>query len=145
MNASDVLAKYVIAQSGDASDVADLYAAQTRYIPGHTGRVLLTPSEIHEFESRLLAGYSKISGHVRMAAVDGNLVAAVVDWDTTHIGTVPLPDGTVLEATNRILQLETAEFIRIDDEGKIAEHVRIFDSADMRRQLVEDLTHGSAG
>ena len=65
----------------------------------------------------------------------GNQAAYEVVTQMTHDGPMPMPDGTVLEATGKQLSYEIGIFLTLDDDGVIAEERGYLDTAAIATQL----------
>lgn len=136
MSADKTIRSYLDAfNAGDLDALAGLYAAATEYRQPFLPTALTTPAEIKGFESGMFSGFSDVSVEIVWIVAEGDRAAAGAVVHATHTGPMPLPDGGELLATNKRIQLETAEYIRVDAAGKIVEHQRYMDSGGFMRQL----------
>jgi ketosteroid isomerase-like protein len=112
---------------GDVDGLAALYAPRTDYRQPATTQLLTTPDAVRAFEAGMFAGFSGITIELDWVIANGNEAAAGARIRATHTGAMPTPDGGAIAATNKTIELQTAEHIRVDDEGKIVEHQRYSD------------------
>ena len=137
MAAQDALRSYAAAfEAGDAAAVAACYAPVTSFShPFTMGTPLTEPAVIEQFESVMFSVFSGADVEIVNMVELGDRVAAEVVVRTTHTGPMPLPDGTTLQPTNRRIEIRSGEFVRVDRQGRIAEHHRYYDSAGLMAQL----------
>ncbi len=119
----------------DLDGLVGLYAEQTDYRQPFLPDALRTPDAIRAFEGAMFSGFSGTTCEIEWLVAGGNEGAAGVVIRSTHTAAMPLPDGSVLPATNRTIELHSSEHMRVDDEGKIVEHRRYVDTASMMAQL----------
>lgn len=65
----------------------------------------------------------------------GNQAAYEIAVQMTHDGPMPMPDGTLLEATGKELSVEIGNFLTFDDDGLIAEERPYLDATAVALQL----------
>jgi ketosteroid isomerase-like protein len=133
----DALQRYADAfAAGDASALAACYAPVTSFShPFTMGTPLTDPTSIEQFESVMFSVLSDATVEIANVLEVGDRAAAEVVVHTTHTGPIPLPDGSTLAPTNKRIEIRSAEFLRVDDEGRIVEHRRYYDSAALMAQL----------
>jgi predicted ester cyclase len=122
-------------EQADVDGLAAMYAARTDYRQPYSPEPLTSPAEVKAFETGMFAAFSDISLEVEWLVTNGDEGAAGVRIRATHTNAMPAPDGGEIPATNRTIELHTAEHIRLDGAGKIVEHRRYMDSGDFFRQL----------
>jgi len=66
---------------------------------------------------------------------EGNLVAYSLTIRMTHDGPLPMPDGSVIEATGEKVSSGSAVFWRLEDEGLVIEERSYFDATGVALQL----------
>jgi steroid delta-isomerase-like uncharacterized protein len=64
-----------------------------------------------------------------------NQAAYEIAVQMTHDGPMPMPDGTVLEATGKELSVEIGNFLTLDDDGVIVEERAYLDATAVAMQL----------
>lgn len=62
-------------------------------------------------------------------------IAFVIAVQMTHDGPLPMPDGTIIDATGEQISFETGVFWTLDDDGLIAEERGYFDATAVALQL----------
>lgn len=120
---------------GDVDALAALYAPMTDYQQPATPQPLTTPEAVREFEAGMFSGFSDISITIEWIIPDGDEAAAGARIRATHTGAMPTPDGGQIPATNRTIELLTAEHIKVDGDGRIVEHRRYNDMLSFMAQL----------
>ena len=136
MTAEATIRSYVDAfNRSDVAALASHYADKTSFVQPFAPVPLTTPEEVRAFEQGMFDGFSDVHAEVEWLVADGERAAAGVRITAVHTAAMPLPDGTVLSATGRGVDLRTAEHLRVDGDGKIVEHERYVDSASLLRQL----------
>jgi steroid delta-isomerase-like uncharacterized protein len=120
---------------GDVEALAAMYAEQTDYRQPYAPEPMTSPDAVKDFESAMFGAFSDISLDVEWVIADGNEAAAGARIRATHTSALPGPGGGEIPATNRTVDLHTAEHIRVDDAGKIVEHRRYMDSGEFMAQL----------
>lgn len=118
----------------DVDALAALYAPATSYSNTLSPEPMTSPDAIRAFESPMFSAFSDTSAEVDELVVEGDRVAARITVRARHTGTLDTPAGPV-PATDRTIVLRCAEFMRTDDDGRIVEHHRIFDSGSFLAQL----------
>ncbi len=81
------------------------------------------------------APFADSSGHTLKRLVDGNELFAEIEWTSTNVGDIPMPDGTVLPATGKTITVRVAYYARVDDDGQIVEMRSYPDVAAWMEQL----------
>jgi hypothetical protein len=120
----DILDTYIARfNAADVDGLAALYADATDYRQPLAPGPLTTPAAVHAFESEMFGGFHDVEVTIDWRVGGGAEVAAGMTIRATH------NDSGV-----RIV-LETAEHVRVDGGGKIAEHTRYCDSAAFLAQL----------
>jgi steroid delta-isomerase-like uncharacterized protein len=66
---------------------------------------------------------------------DGNRAAFVVAIQMTHDGPLPMPDGSVIDATGEKIAFDSAIFWTFDDDGLVVEERGHFDATAIALQL----------
>ena len=72
---------------------------------------------------------------VKTVVESGHIIAAELVVGATHTQPMPTPDGNMIPATGKRLELAMGEFWRLDDDGRIIEEHRYLDTATMFAQL----------
>ncbi len=62
-------------------------------------------------------------------------IAFVVAVQMTHDGPMPMPDGTIMDATGERISFESGVFWTLDDDGLVAEERGYFDATAVALQL----------
>jgi steroid delta-isomerase-like uncharacterized protein len=118
----------------DVDAIAELYAATTSVRNPFSPAPLTTPDEVRAFVGPMFAAYRDLEAAAQDVLTDGHRLAARLRIRGRHIGSLATPTGTVA-GTGREVEMRTAEFLRVGDDGRIVEHERIFDSAAVLAQL----------
>jgi len=135
MSADVALKAYLNAfNSSDPEALAALYAPATSYRNPFSPQPLTSPDEVRAFESPMFAAFSDTSATLEDILVDGDRAAARVTVRARHTGDMQTPGGPV-GATGKTIELNCAEFIRTDGDGRIVEHHRYFDVGSFLAQL----------
>lgn len=135
MSADVALKAYLNAfNNSDPEALAALYAPSTSYRNPMAPQPLTSPDEVREFETPMFAAFSDTSASLEDIVVDGDRAAARVTVRATHTGDLQSPGGPV-GATGKTIELNCAEFIRTDADGRIVEHHRYFDAMSFLAQL----------
>jgi steroid delta-isomerase-like uncharacterized protein len=121
--------------SGDVDALADCYAVdatqQHPFFPaGNQGR-----DAIRQSEGGIFAAFSDIDWQPQRCVEGDDWGAIEATVSATNTSDMPLPDGNVLPATNKRITIPIAMFVRLDDDGVIAEEHRYLDVAGMMGQL----------
>jgi steroid delta-isomerase-like uncharacterized protein len=135
VSAEDTFRSYLDAfNRADVDAITLLYAASTSVRNPFSPTPLMTRDEVRAFVSPMFAAYRDVTAVVEDVLTDGRRLAARLRIRARHVGALAAPTGTV-EGTGRLVDMRTAEFLRVDDDGLIVEHERIFDSAAVLAQL----------
>ncbi|MDZ4278364.1 MAG: ester cyclase [Dehalococcoidia bacterium] len=81
-----------------------------------------------------LAAFPDLNFALKTVVTSGDTVAFEGAGTGTHKGPLAGPTGAI-PATNRTAEIRFAAFLRVDDQGLIAEERRYFDMAGMMQQL----------
>ena len=121
---------------GDVIALTALYARDTCFRNPFSAAPITTPEAVRAFVAPMFAAFSDMAATVDDLLVGDAQVAARLIIRARHTGDLPRPTGAV-RGTGRVVQMRTAEFVRVGDDGLIVEHERIFDSAAVLAQLGE--------
>ncbi len=119
---------------GDAAAVAALYAPEATFRNPFSPAPMTTREAVRAFVAPMFAAYSDMAATVEDVVAEGERVAARLVIRGLHTGILQRPAGPVA-GTGRRVQMRTAEFLRVDGDGLIVDHERIFDSAPLLAQL----------
>ena len=135
MPVKDTLQAYLDAfNKGDIEAIASLYAPSTEYWNPFSPQAITSPDAVREFETPMFSAFSSVRAELEESIVEGDRVAARVVVHGEHTGDLQTPGGPV-PATGKAIELHSAEFVRVDGDGRIVEHHRIFDAAAFMAQL----------
>jgi steroid delta-isomerase-like uncharacterized protein len=135
MTAADTFRAYVDAfNRADVSTLVGLYAERTEFLNPFSPEPLTTRAAVGAFVAPMFGAYSDMRAEPDGVIADHPLVAARLTIRARHTGDMKGPAG-VVTATGKPVRLRTAEFLRVDAQGLIVQHERIFDSAAILRQL----------
>jgi steroid delta-isomerase-like uncharacterized protein len=135
MPADKVLQAYLDAfNRGDVDALAALYAPSTVYLNPFSSQPVTSPQAVRDFEAPMFAAFGEVRAELEETIAVGDRAAARVVIRAKHTGTLQSPGGAV-PATGKAIELHSAEFLRVDTEGRIAEHHRLFDAAAFMTQL----------
>ena len=135
MNAEQTLRSYADAFNRAAlDDLVAHYADVTEYHQPFLPTPLTSPHTIHEFESSMFAAFSDVHVEIEWMVSDGKLASAGMLIRAVHTAEMPTPTG-VLAATGNPIAIASAEFIEIDDAGRIICHRRYQDTGQLMAQL----------
>ncbi len=81
------------------------------------------------------APFANSSAHTLKRLVHGNELFAEVEWTSTNVGEIPMPDGSVVPATGKTITLRTAYYARVNDDGEVVEMRSYPDVAAWMEQL----------
>ncbi len=81
------------------------------------------------------APFANSSARQLKRLVDGNEVFAEIEWTSTNTGDLPMPDGSTVPATGKIITVRVAYYARVDDDGQILEMRSYPDVAAWMEQL----------
>jgi steroid delta-isomerase-like uncharacterized protein len=125
----------------DVPALVALYAERTEFRNPFSPAPLTSRAAVHAFVAPMFAAYSDMRAEPEGVLVAGDGLAARVTIEARHTGELRepagagRPAGVVVRPAGKTVRLRTAEFLRVDTEGLIAEHERIFDSAAVLLQL----------
>ena len=135
MTAEQTLRSYVDAANRSAlDDLVATYADVTDYRQGFLPAPLTTRPAIHEFESAMFGAFSDIHFAIDWIIADGNRASAGLRIRAVHTADMPSPGGLIV-ATGKAIAVESAEYIEVDDDGRITRHLRYQDTGQMMAQL----------
>lgn len=135
MAANETLQSYLAAFNvGDIDAIGSLYASSMTYWNPFAQGPITSSQAVREFEAPMFAAFSAVRADLEESISDGDRVAARVVVHADHTGELQTPAGSV-PATGKSIELHTAEFFRVDGDGRIVEHHRIFDVAAFMGQL----------
>lgn len=133
--AGDTFGAYLEAfNRGDAAAVAALYAECTHFVNPFSREPMTTRAAVEAFISPMFAAYSDMHAEHDGVVVDGDRVATRLTIHARHTGTVHRASGPV-PPTGEVIVSRSAEFMRVDADGLIAEHERIFNAVAVLRQM----------
>jgi predicted ester cyclase len=69
--------------------------------------------------------------------VSGNMAAIRFVFEGTHLGPLPMPDGTTLPPTGRKVRIDSTEFFTFNDAGKLIHLETLTDDVAMLGQLTK--------
>jgi steroid delta-isomerase-like uncharacterized protein len=90
---------------------------------------------IRAAESRLFDSFDDIDLRLTNLVENGQWAAAEFAVQATHTKPLPMPDGTSLPPTGRVVKLTMASFMHLDDNGQILEAHRYQDNLAFLRAL----------
>src|SRR6516165_3254850 len=111
---------------GDVPALVSLYAESTEFRNPFSPTPLTSRAAVHAFVAPMFEAYSDMRAEPDGVLVAGDSLATRVTIRARHTGELTQPTGAI-QPTGKTIQLRTAEFFRVDSEGLIAEHERIFD------------------
>lgn len=82
-----------------------------------------------------VSGFSELALEIEEAVQSGDLVAMRLAGAAKHTGSIELRPGEVLAPTHRIVRFEVANFLTLDEQGKIRADRAIFDVVGVLAQL----------
>ena len=135
MAAAETMQSYLDAfNKADIAAIASLYAPSTAYSNPFSPQLITSPEAVQEFETPMFAAFSSVRAELEDLITDGDRAAARVVVHAEHTGELQTPAGPV-PATGKSIELHTAEFVRVDGDGRIVEHYRVFNAAEFMAQL----------
>jgi steroid delta-isomerase-like uncharacterized protein len=90
---------------------------------------------IQAAEGTLFGSFEQISLRRTNLLEDGEQIAAEFVVTATHTKELPLPDGTTLPATGKVIELTMAAFFRLDTDDLVTESHRYQDNLAFMRAL----------
>lgn len=136
MGAEQTLRAYIKAfNRADVDAIAAAYHDETEYRQPFSPVPLTTPEAISAFEGAMFAGFSDVGVEVEWLVANGDRAAAGMTIRATHTGTMPLPDGQSLAPTGRRIEIRNADYMRVNENGRIVEHVRYGNPVELLTQL----------
>lgn len=135
MTAEQTLRSYVDAFNRAAlDDLVAHYADATEYRQPFLPTPLTGRHEIREFEASMFAAFSNVHTEIEWMVSSGQQASAGLLIRAVHTADMPTPAG-VLPATGNAIAVQSAEFIEIDDAGRIVCHRRYQDTGQLMAQL----------
>jgi steroid delta-isomerase-like uncharacterized protein len=135
VSAKDTFRSYIDAfNRGDVAALAALYAPETTFRNPFSPAPMTTREAVRAFVAPMFSAYSDVTAMVQDMVADDDRVAARLGIRAIHTGLLSRPSGPVA-GTGRRVQMRTAEFLLVDDDGLIVDHERIFDSVVVLAQL----------
>lgn len=92
-------------------------------------------SAIRESSKQWFDAFSEMKIELKQSTVSGNNVALLYRCAGRHTGELEMAPGERVPATNKPAVVDVAEFITLNNEGKIVRDVAIMDSAKLLMQL----------
>jgi steroid delta-isomerase-like uncharacterized protein len=133
--AVDTFRAYVEAfNRADVLALVMLYSEQTQVLNPFSPEPLTTRAAVQAFVGPMFSAYSDMHAEPVGVVADGRMVSSRLTIRARHTGELNGPAGPVAP-TGQVVTLRTAEFMRVDGDGLIVEHERIFDTAAVFRQL----------
>jgi hypothetical protein len=157
----------------DVPALVALYAEQTDFRNPFSPAPLTSRAAVQAFVAPMFEAYSAMQAEPDGVLVAGDCLAARLTIQARHTGELAQPAAVrpagaqqpagarqparprqpagliqparAIQPTGRTVRLRTAEFLRVNSEGLIAEHERIFDSAAVLVQLGVGGAGGWAG
>ena len=119
----------------DANAIAALHApSAVNYFPG-SPEAIQGREAIRKFNETMSKAFQDTEMKFSNIIPKGDTVAVEFIFKGKNTGQLELPSGTILPATNRQVTLPGALFLRVNDEGLIAEQRIYFDNASFLQQL----------
>lgn len=125
-------------RSEDADRYANLYAEDAVMIEPLLGEPLHGQDAIRAGEAALFDAFGEIDPDVTSIVADGRRIAVEVVMRALNDGPLELGNGELLPATGRRVDVPTAWFFELNEEGKIVRERDYFDTAAILRQLGVD-------
>jgi ketosteroid isomerase-like protein len=100
-----------------------------------TGKVERGTSALAKNLSGWFGAFSEMKISLTQSVQNGNDIALVQQCKGRHTGELEVAPGERVPATNKTAVVDVAEFIRLNNEGKIVRDLNIFDSARLLMQL----------
>jgi ketosteroid isomerase-like protein len=132
--------KQLLSDFERAFNTKDYEAALKHYDPNvefldPNGKTLRGVETFKKFWEMWGNGFSDTKIEVMQAVQTGNDVALLQRCSARHTGDFEISPGEHVAATNKPVKLVIAEFLRLNDQGKIVSDIGVMDTADLMRQL----------
>src|SRR4051794_28704267 len=120
--------------STDVDKIADLYGDDAVVHHPMSPTALTGREAIKGMECAIFPSFSDVTWKVGRVLTDGPTVALEFTVSAVHTGDLQTPNGPV-PPTQRPICVEGSSFLRMSDDGRIAEERRYFNVAAMMAQL----------
>jgi len=120
--------------STDVDRIAGLYADDAILHHPMSPTALKGRGEISQMEGSIFPSFSEVRWTPGRVLTEGPTVALEFNVSAVNTGELQTPNGAV-PATNRPVSVDGCSFLRMDDDGRIAEERRYFNVAAMFAQL----------
>jgi steroid delta-isomerase-like uncharacterized protein len=122
-------------EARDGQAFAALYADDAKLTHPLAPEPLRGRNAIRASEEALFAAFSDIGVEVKSVVASGRDVAVELVLTATNTGPLDVRAGEPLAATNRRIEVPSAWFFTLDDDGRIASERDYLDAAGFMRQL----------
>lgn len=119
----------------DASRVLEHYAENVEFKDPSQPQVSRGKDALRKNTEKWFQGFDNIRFDVKDVIQTGNKAAILFEASGRHSGELEIAPGERIPATNKNVKMEIAEFVTLDDNGKITRDHTIFDAASMMTQL----------
>ena len=102
---------------------------------GEAGKVQRGIEPFRQAMEGWMNGFSDTKIDVKDVIQQGNSVAIVQRCTALHTGDFEVAPGERVPATNKRVEIDVAEFIRLNEQGKIVRDLGFMDTAQLMRQL----------
>lgn len=116
----------------DAARILDAYAPDARL--DHSGFVMTGREEIRPFVEALCGSLEEVAVERRQVAASGPAICALVHLSGRFARDLDLM-GTTWPTRGKSFDLDFADFVTLDDQGKVREETQIHDSLPLFAQL----------
>ena len=120
--------------STDVDRIAGLYTDDAVVHHPMSPSALKSRSEIRDMEASIFPSFSEVRWTPGRVLTDGSTVAMEFNVTAVNTGEIQTPNGPV-PPTNRSVSVDGSSFLRLSDDGQIAEEHRYFNVAAMFAQL----------
>lgn len=103
--------------------------------PNEPGKTMRGLDTFQQFMQQWADGFSDTKIEVVQAVQNGNDVAIFQRCKARHTGDFEIQPGERVSPTNKNVTIEIAEFIKLNDQGKIVRDLGIMDQLAFMRQL----------
>ena len=121
--------------SHDSKAFAALYASDCLVTDPQYEQPLSGRSAVEKDIRDFFTAFPDIDITLRQTITDGDTLVAEWTASGTHNGPLSAPDGSLIPATGKPVQMAMAMLSRVDREGLIAEERRYFDLAGVLAQI----------
>lgn len=121
--------------SKDPSKLLTYYAEDAEIVDPSTPEPLRGKAGIERNFEQWSGAFSEVKFDVQDVVSSGGKVALRIGATARHTGTLDLGQGQTLPPSNRIVHMEVAEFLTLDQRGAIKRDETIFDVAGMLEQM----------